>query len=292
MARYDRNPNKKSNTTAFFILAAIACLGIGAAGTYYVVEAKNAELQVDITENPKNEAPIANKSSLGLQKSVNKKPALLVADPNIAIRDMKDFPLPNELPDLLESDAIFRKTLITLSPGLAFWLDSDQLIRKYIIVANDFANGIRVNNHMSFLRLAQPFVVEQGKNTLVISPKSYNRYDNLAQAIQAINSKVAAAVYRKFKPLMQEIFVEFSYPQDVTLETIIKKGAADLLAAPVIEEPISLVRPSVHYKYADNNLEMLSPLQRQMLRMGPENTRIIQAKVREFMVELAKLEFK
>ena len=38
---------------------------------------------------------------------------------------------------------------------------------------------------------------------------------------------------------------------------------------------------SVTYKFADPALESLTPVQRQFLRMGPRNVRIIQGKLRE-----------
>lgn len=87
---------------------------------------------------------------------------------------------------------------------------------------------------------------------------------------------------------MLQVFAEFSYPQDITLESIVKKAAGEILATPAIEGQVALIRPSVYYKFADAKLEALNPVQKQMIRMGPENTRIIQAKCREFLVELAK----
>jgi hypothetical protein len=45
----------------------------------------------------------------------------------------------------------------------------------------------------------------------------------------------------------------------------------------------------VLYKYADSELENASPVHKQMLRMGPENTRIIQQKVRLLLEGLVNL---
>jgi hypothetical protein len=87
---------------------------------------------------------------------------------------------------------------------------------------------------------------------------------------------------------MLQVFAEFSYPKDFTLETIIKKAAGEIIATPVVEGQISLIRPSVLYKFADPKLEALNAVQKQMIRMGPENTKIIQNKCREFLVDLGK----
>ena len=51
-----------------------------------------------------------------------------------------------------------------------------------------------------------------------------------------------------------------------------------ILATPEIDEPIELERKSVLYVYADPALEDLSPVQKLLLRMGPENIRRIKQK--------------
>ena len=40
------------------------------------------------------------------------------------------------------------------------------------------------------------------------------------------------------------------------------------------------------YRFEDASLESLSPIQKQLVRMGPKNTRAIQAKVGEMAREL------
>ncbi|CAA9892963.1 conserved hypothetical protein [Candidatus Methylobacter favarea] len=193
------------------------------------------------------------------------------------------------LPDLLGSDRPFREAINSVSPGLSPWLNTDQLIRKYMLIANDFSQGAWLERHMRFLKQAQPFKVELIDGVMFMSDKGYQRYDKLAAAIDAIDVRAAMSVYKKFRPLMLQVFDEFSYPAEHQLEDIFSKAAAEILAAPIIEEPIALVRPSVRYKFADKKLEALSPVSKQMIRMGPENTRIIQNKVRLLVEELASM---
>ncbi|TAN68970.1 MAG: DUF3014 domain-containing protein [Methylobacter sp.] len=184
------------------------------------------------------------------------------------------------LPDLDHSDALLREEILGISSGLAGWLNTDQLIRKYVVIANDFSQGLRLEKHMRFLELDQPFAVDQENESLFIATKSYRRYDRLAAAINALDVPATLAVYKKFRPLLVQVFKEFSYPDEYSLEDIFTKSAAVILAAPVIDGQIALVRHSIHYKFADQQLEALNPVHKQMLRMGPENTRMIQNKLR------------
>ncbi|MEQ1740455.1 MAG: DUF3014 domain-containing protein [Methyloglobulus sp.] len=289
MGRYDRNRSKKSNNTVF-IIAVLVSLLIGISGTYYVMENFKAIKEVgsaDSIDTKLNEPAIAEEFPQEQQLGGDEL-EILPLEP--VMLDSIDQPVQQSgQPDLLSSDGYVRQEIVNISPGLSEWFSADQLLRRYVVIANDFAQGSRISKHMSILRFNEPFVVEQqGENGLYISPKSFTRYNKLAQTVQAINTKAAVAVYQKFRPLMLQVFAEFSYPKDFTLETIIKKAAGEIIAAPVIEGQISLIRPSVLYKFADPKLEALNDVQKQMIRMGPENTKIIQNKCREFLVELAK----
>jgi hypothetical protein len=292
MSRYDRNRNKKSNNT-IFILAILISLLIGISGTYYVLENYKKLKQVDVAvldNAPTKEKASAQGASETGQVPVESASEILSVTPETLPNNIDQATAQQaDLPDLLSSDEVVRQSIAKLSPGLAQWLNTDQLIRKNVLIVNDFAQSLRIAKHMSFFRFDEPFSVEQGANGPVIAAKSFQRYDQLVQTIQAIDAKSAAALYQKFRPLMLQVFAEFSYPPDISLESIVKKAAGEILAAPSPDGQIALVRPSVHYKFADAKLEELSPVQKQMIRMGPVNTRIIQAKCREFLVELAKV---
>ena len=60
------------------------------------------------------------------------------------------------------------------------------------------------------------------------------------------------------------------------MDGIVLQAIDVILAAPIIVEPIKLTRESVVYKFADPALEALPPLQKQLLRIGPNNTKHLQ----------------
>ncbi|MDD4905534.1 MAG: DUF3014 domain-containing protein [Methylobacter tundripaludum] len=193
------------------------------------------------------------------------------------------------LPDLDHSDALLREEMTGISPVLSGWLNTDQLVRKYVVIANDFSQGLRLEKNLRFLELDQPFAVDQDNENLFIATRSYQRYDRLAAAINALDVQATLAVYKKFRPLLVQVFREFSYPDEYSLEDIFTKAAAVILAAPARDGQIALERQSARYKFADQQLEALNPVHKQMLRMGPDNTRIIQNKLRLFVAGLASL---
>lgn len=194
------------------------------------------------------------------------------------------------LPALENSDGLFREKVTELSPGLAVWLNTDDLIRKTIVIINDFSQGQRLYKHMQSFKLNEPFIADQDEQGFYITRKSYQRYNALASAIDAIKVPAALEFYKTIKPLCQQVFAEFNYPNDYHIDDVINKAAAEILAAPVIEARIDLVRTSVNYNFADKELEALSPVHKQMIRMGPQNTRIIQNKLRLLLEALVNLD--
>jgi len=190
------------------------------------------------------------------------------------------------LPELDSSDDSIREALIALTPEITPYLATGQIIRNYMQIANDFSQGTRVAKHISFIKLAEPFSVLETDGKLIISEKSYHRYDNLAQAIASVSISDWLAIYKKFRPLMLQVFSEFSYPEGHNLDDVVIGAAKQILSAPVIEKPLKVNKRSVLYKYDDPELEALNPVHKQMLRMGPANTRVIQNKLAEFVAEL------
>jgi hypothetical protein len=87
--------------------------------------------------------------------------------------------------------------------------------------------------------------------------------------------KLMAQMFHFSRPLIERAFSELGY-QPRQMDGIILTALEQILLAPIIVEPIRLTRESVAYKFADPELESLSPLQKQLVRSGPENTRRIQ----------------
>lgn len=281
MGRYEQT---KSRSSGIMIWLAIALLIAAAMGWFYFELQETAE-----SDGPQPLAlpPIAEKTTETQSTPADEADAP-APDAEIA-PEIIEGPQQEEgfiLPDLANSDGRIREEIIRISPGLAEWLKTDGLIKKYVVIANDFSQGLRLEKHMRFLKPDQRFTPDEN---LFMSRQSYQRYDKLAAAINAMDVEATLAVYKKFRPLFVQVFTEFGYPEGYDLEDVLAKAGAEILAAPVIEEPIALVKPSVLYKYADSELENASPVHKQMLRMGPDNTRLIQQKVRQLVEGLVNL---
>ncbi len=193
------------------------------------------------------------------------------------------------LPSLANSDIAFTAALKPVSAELVKWFSTKNVIKKYIVLINDLSQGQMLYKHRRFLKAPGKFIATGDAQGLYLTEQSYRRYDSLANAIEAIDVEKGSQLYLKFRPLFEKVYKEFSYSDEYALEDIFLKAAANVIGAPVIEGRIDLLQYSVRYKFADKKLESLSHIEKQMLRMGPENTRKIQRKLRKLVQAITVL---
>lgn len=186
------------------------------------------------------------------------------------------------VPPLDESDGLVRQLVSKLSqhPLVAAWLTTEHLIRNFAVVVQNIADRELPNKHLTSVRPTGSFaVVREGQKTY-IDPASYRRYDAYADAFAAFDARSAAKYYATLKPRISEAFRDLGDPKG-DADATLKRAIVDLLATPVVDGRIPLSQPSVMYSFEDSALQSLSPAQRQLLRMGPRNVRIVQHKLRE-----------
>ena len=278
MGRYELRDNSRP-FTVLIALMVILVLAVVAGLIYFYQQQKQTEQQTETSQHSEIlELPAQSQTTPKVDRPEQR---------TAAISRQGKKPLQPEapaeqqsLPPLADSDSVFRNDIVSVSPAFSEWLQSDNLISKYLTIVNDFSQGLRIYKHIRFLQPDKPFPVLQDKRGIYIAPEGYRRYDQLAAAINTLNIQKALQLYHHYRPLFVQVFTEFGYPEDYRVEDIFAKAVANILAAPVLEGRIDLVRPSVRYKFADKKLEALNPVQKQMLRMGPQNTRIIQNKLR------------
>jgi hypothetical protein len=189
---------------------------------------------------------------------------------------------PSDLPPLEQTDSVVRELVGKLSshPTIAAWLTTDQLIRNFTVALVNTSNGRTPSRQLTRVRPTESFQVVQRGADVWIDPRSYRRYDRYADALSGLDANGAAQLYTRLKPRIQDAYRELGYP-DGNVDAALQRAVAEMLATPVVDGNIRLVSKSVVYEFADPRLQSLSSVQRQLLRMGPRNVRLIQAKLRE-----------
>ena len=93
----------------------------------------------------------------------------------------------------------------------------------------------------------------------------------------------AHSVYRALILIALGIFLRSQSRSQTyyTFEDVLTQAITQLLSVPVTDGPVALRPVGIGYGYADARLEGLTAAQKQLLRMGPENVRKVQSKLRE-----------
>ena len=195
---------------------------------------------------------------------------------------------PIPLPPLEGTDALVRELVGALSahPVVAAWLATDRLIVNFVTVTGRIADGQSPVAELKAIGpVGAPFRVRTStKGAMAIDPSSYRRYDRYAQGVAAIDAQGAARVYQTLKPRIDEADRNFGGSGNFDPE--LERAIVELLKVPVVEGDVAVRQAGIGYAFADPRLEGLSRAQKQLLRMGPENVRAIQGKLREIAAVL------
>lgn len=187
-----------------------------------------------------------------------------------------------ELPPLPQSDPLVRELVGRLSsnPRLASWLATDDLVRRFVVTVDNLAEGRSPAVHLRFLDPGAGFQARQEGGRLRVDPASYRRYDLLTGAFVSLDTEGAARLYRRLEPLIDQAYRDLGYP-DRDFDDTLARALGRLLAVPVTDGDLALTPREADYGLADPTLESLSPAAKHLLRMGPDNARRVQAKLRQ-----------
>jgi hypothetical protein len=199
---------------------------------------------------------------------------------------------PTSLPALDESDPLVRELArsLTRHPQVAVWLRSQGLIRAFVAAVANVADGEPPRAHVLFLAPQGLFTVVQKQGRPVIDPRSYGRYDTLAESVSSLDAAACVRAYRQTEPLLEAAYRDLGHPEG-GFSGALGRALDALLATPVVDGDIA-VRPVQRavlvYDLVDPKLEALAPAQKHLLRMGPRNVRRIQEKLRELREALGR----
>lgn len=194
-----------------------------------------------------------------------------------------------ELPVLNESDAFLTERIQGLETGarLLSLIVSEDLIRKFVVFVDNVADGNLPQLEYPVRRPSQAMAVrELDENLFEMQTVSYQRYTPLVDGLTAVSQERAMAIYRVMKPLFQEAYREIGYPNRDFDNTLVR-AIDTVLNARTAEGPFQLIKPKVMYVYADSEIERMSPVEKQLLRMGPQNAEKLKLSLRQYREALA-----
>lgn len=196
-------------------------------------------------------------------------------------------PPPAAEASLPESDGRVRELAGRLSsePEFARWMQEKDLVRRFTAAVNNVAEGASPRMVLGFLAPAGGFEVTGSGVKTEIDPRSYARYDLVARVFGSLDAQAAGSVYRELRPLIDQAHREIA-PPGQPFDRTFSQAIEHLLAVPVQEGSVEVRPEGALFAYTSPELEGLSRAQKHLLRMGPQNMRTVQAKLRELQSAL------
>lgn len=188
---------------------------------------------------------------------------------------------PVELPPLGASDPFVRQTAAKLSehPALTRWLANDDLVRRFVATVDNVANGQSPRSHLEFMAPQRRFSAHRVDGELVARPEAFARYDLMVDVFTSLDIGTSVQLYHNLEPLFEEAYREIA-PPGSEFRDVLADAIDEMLAVDLPEEAPELEEAVVSYRYADPELESLTPAQKHLLRLGPERARRVQTKLK------------
>lgn len=186
--------------------------------------------------------------------------------------------------DLDHSDPRVRELVSAQSsePALKAWLSVDHLLRRFVTLVDNIQRGSIPRKQLAFLAPQGRFKVAKSTGYgIVIDPVSYQKYNVYADTLVSLDTTATVDLYLRLRPLIIRAYEEIG-KRSGDFDQVLSQAIEHLLATPILEGEVALIRPSVMYKFKDKEIEGLSSAQKQLIRTGPRNTRIIQQQLAAF----------
>ena len=185
------------------------------------------------------------------------------------------------LPALEDSDAMVREQLTAagVGPELDRLEQEQNLIQQGAVLIDGFSRGLVLRKLLPIDPPKGDFSVREQGEQMLMDPAGYARYDSIAEGVATLDAGALVENFHTMRPLYEQAYGQLGL-DPAEFDNAVIRMLDRVLDTPEIEEPIELSRKSVMYQYADPQLEQLTPMQKQLLRMGPENIRRIKEQAR------------
>jgi hypothetical protein len=193
---------------------------------------------------------------------------------------------PVYLPPLDQTDHVVRPLLSALSahPRVLRLLATDNLIRRFAASVDNISRGDTPAVHLQTLRPDGAYQFADEEDVVLANPAGYARYNGIADAMASVDVAEAARLYTALKPRLDDAYRELGHAEP--FDRAMERAILALLNVPAVRADVRLEPKGALFLYADPALEGLTAAQKQLLRMGPRNVRLIQGALRQLAVEL------
>jgi len=188
-------------------------------------------------------------------------------------------PEPASAPERLGDQERALLDAISDKPAFRRWLDQGDVLNRWAQAIANLAEGVVPRKALASLAPAQPFSVTKMGAEEVISEAAYRRFDLIGDVLASLDPALLATAYRGVHRPLEAAYRALGDPQG-SLDVAADKALDRLARAPVLDRAPAVI-PAAEgglLIFKDPKLEALGALEKQVLRLGPRNGRLVKNK--------------
>ena len=209
-------------------------------------------------------------------------PEPIVEEAVVIDEDVSPEPPPEPTVTEETADAYARDMVKSLNGGkaLAQFVAGDYIVERAVAVVDALRRGEVPYKLLPVGRPSKPFPISDDGLRVTMDPSGFSRYDGFAQWVNGIDVLAIVDLLNDYEQIATEALSRMGVV-DFDIRSAVLAATTEILATPIAPQSAELMKREANWVYMDPELEALSSLQKQVLRMGPENSELIQAKARE-----------
>ena len=215
--------------------------------------------------------------------------AVDVEEPEPEVTEVVDItviaePLAPPKPSVTEetADDYARQIIDTVNGGKALtqFVAGDYIVERSVAIIDAMRRGEVPYKLLPVGRPSKTFPINDNGLRVTMDPAGFSRYDGFAQWVNSIDVSAVVGLMRDYDAIATKALAQMGV-SDFDIQSAVLAATTEILATPIVPSDVELMKQEANWVFMDPELEALSAVQKQLLRMGPANSAIIQQKARD-----------
>jgi hypothetical protein len=179
-------------------------------------------------------------------------------------------------------DQYARESIDAVNGGkaLAQFVAGDYVVERAVAIIDALRRGEVPYKLLPVGKPSTTFPISDNGLRVTLDTAGFSRYDGFAQWVGGLNTPALVSLLNDYEMIATQALTRMGVT-DFDIRSALLAATTQILSTPQVSVDAELMRREANWVYMDPELEALSSLQKQVLRMGPENADIIQQKARD-----------
>ncbi|MDA8662694.1 DUF3014 domain-containing protein [Luminiphilus sp.] len=179
-------------------------------------------------------------------------------------------------------DQYARESIDAVNGGkaLAQFVAGDYVVERAVAIIDALRRGEVPYKLLPVGKPSTTFPISDNGLRVTLDTAGFSRYDGFGQWVGGLDTPALISLLNDYELIATQALTRMGVT-DFDIRSAVLAATTQILSTPQVAVDAELMRREANWVYMDPELEALSSLQKQVLRMGPENAGIVQQKARD-----------